>query len=323
MYYYLALLTYFMSFSVVSYVLVSIAWPAKKTILREQLSFYEQSWRQAHAQAEPELDTGTGLKARLKRLIVKYVSSRGSAELIEKRLEMSGIKMDWSEFVFYHLLFAIGSGAIGYMISGVVAAILLIIISAWLPLGLLHWLTAKRRAAFEGQLPETLTMLSGSLKAGYSLLQAVDMVSQEITPPLSDELKRVLGDARLGLPVEEALEKMSGRMASKNFEWMVLAVKIQREVGGNLAEVFSTLAATIRERETLLRQIKALTAEGRLSAAILLALPIVVTMALYIVNRPYIMMLFSSGTGWAMTAFALIMMALGSYWLRRVVKIEV
>jgi tight adherence protein B len=323
MMYFVLLALFFVSFSLLAFTLITIAWP-KKTVLSEQLGFYEQSWHMAHGEHKrEEIDPSAGLKQRYKQLAVRLAKDRPFVNFIKRRLEMSGVAMDWSEFLFYHVSFVVAVGAVGYLLDGIAVAVIAVLIGSWLPLGLLSYLSGRRQAEFGRQLPEVLTMISASLKAGYSLLQAVDMVAQEITPPMSEEFSRVLSDARLGLSVEDALEKMSARICSTNFDWMLLAIKIQREVGGNLAEVLGTLGKTIREREALTRQIKVLTAEGRLSAIILLGLPVLVFISLYFLNRGYITPLFTTTSGMMMFAVAIGLMGLGTFWLNRIVKIEV
>ncbi|WP_287007181.1 type II secretion system F family protein [Candidatus Aquicultor secundus] len=166
-------------------------------------------------------------------------------------------------------------------------------------------------------------MLAGSLRAGYSMLQAISLASEESKPPISDEFKRVLSETRLGLSIEVALNKMAARVESDDFHWMVLAINIQREVGGNLAEILDIVAKTIRERETLKRQIKTLTAEGRLSSYILIALPFAITAILLVINPGYMSLLFTNVLGWIMAGVAGILMIIGIIWMRKIVSIEV
>lgn len=322
--YYLLLTLYFISFGLMAYTVVSILWP-QRSALTEQIGFYEQSWQAAHVAPGNETKEiiGTGPADRLKLAWARVLGSRESVNYLKGRLEKSGRDIEWSEFAFYHLLSVIIAGALTSWLFGWVAAVVVILFAAWSAGAFLNLLVSMRQSAFSNQLPETLTMLSGSLKAGYSLLQAVDMVSKETTAPMAEEFNRVLTDARLGLPVEEALDKMAARVENTNFEWMIMAIKIQREVGGNLVEVLTTLANTIRERETVARQIKVLTAEGRLSAIILLALPVFVSVAQYILNPSYMTKLFDNTSGLALLASALFLMSIGALWLRKIVKIEV
>ena len=140
----------------------------------------------------------------------------------------------------------------------------------WLYLGFKR---SRRLKAFNAQLAGCLQLMAGSLQAGLSLAQALDTVVREGTEPLAGEFRRALVETRLGVPIEDALESIGERMESADFEWTVMAIRIQREVGGNLAELLLNVAATLRERDYLRRQVKSLSAEGRFSAYILLALP--------------------------------------------------
>ena len=132
------------------------------------------------------------------------------------------------------------------------------------------------------QLPDTLQLLAGTLRAGYSLMQGVEAVSQEVAEPMGQELRRVVTEARLGRPLEEALDGVAERMESGDFAWAVMAIRIQREVGGNLAELLLTVAETMTERERLRRDVNALTAEGRVSAIVLGILPVGLGLFMYV-----------------------------------------
>jgi tight adherence protein B len=148
------------------------------------------------------------------------------------------------------------------------------------------------------------------------------MVVEETMPPTSDEFKRVLSEIRMGLPEREAMENMAERMGSEHFDWVMMAVNVQREVGGNLAEVMETISNTIRERDTVMRQIKALTSEGRLSAYILIALPILLAVVLSFLNREYISLLFTSILGLIMVGIAIVLMIIGIFWIIKIVSVE-
>ena len=140
--------------------------------------------------------------------------------------------------------------------------------------------------------------MSGSLAAGLSLAQSVDTIVREGVEPISSEFKRVLIEARLGVALEDALESVADRFDSKDFAWVVMAIKIQRQVGGNLAELLETVAATMREREYMRRQVAALSAEGKLSAWVLGGLPPLFMLYLLLTNRDYVMVLFTDPIGW-------------------------
>ena len=148
---------------------------------------------------------------------------------------------------------------------------------------------SRRRKAFNRGLPETLQLMSGSLAAGLSLAQSVDTIVREGPEPIAGEFKRVLVETRLGVTLEEALDGIAERFESKDFEWVVMAIRIQRQVGGNLAELLDTVAGTMREREYIRRQVAALAAEGKLSAYVLGGLPPLFLVYLLLTNRDYVM----------------------------------
>ena len=179
----------------------------------------------------------------------------------------------------------------------------------------------KRR--FESQLPDTLTLISTSLRAGYSLLQAVEAVAAEAPEPTSREFGRAIAESRLGRPVVQSLEGIAERMRSDDFEWAVMAIEIQREVGGNLAEVLQIVAETMLQRNRLRREVKALTAEGRISALVLGLMPIGLFGFLFITNRGYLAPLTGSSVGLIALGIGLGLMIVGGLWLRRITTIEV
>jgi tight adherence protein B len=198
-----------------------------------------------------------------------------------------------------------------------------VIIVAVTPIGALKFLTRRRLKAFEDQLPDTLNLLSGSLRSGYSFMQGVEAVAQETTDPMARELRRVLAEARLGRPLEDALSDVATRMKSRDFEWSVLAIRIQREVGGNLAELLQTVADTMIQRGRLRGEVKALTAEGRLSAIIMGLMPLAIGGFLFMSNPEYIGELFAGAIGWGMVVASVVAGLAGFAWLQKIIKIEV
>lgn len=182
---------------------------------------------------------------------------------------------------------------------------------------------AARQTKFLAQLPDTLQLLAGSLKAGYGILQGIDTIVKEVPEPTSSEFQRVLTEARLGLPLEDALDSMAERLDSEDFRWVTVAINIQRRVGGNLAELLETVSETLREREMVRRQISVLSAEGRLSAVILTLLPFGLAGYLTIANPDYIGQLFESAVGQLMILAAVALMGVGVVWMRRLIDIDV
>lgn len=154
-------------------------------------------------------------------------------------------------------------------------------------------------------------------------MQAVDTVVKEAPEPTASEFSRVLTESRLGLPLEDSLEAMADRVGSEDFQWVVVAINIQRRVGGNLAELLDTVADTLRERAMVRRQIKTLSAEGRLSAIILVAMPFVIALYLFTVNRGYLSLLFERTVGQIMMIGAAVLMGIGIAWMRKLIDIDV
>ncbi|NIA24146.1 MAG: VWA domain-containing protein [Gammaproteobacteria bacterium] len=181
----------------------------------------------------------------------------------------------------------------------------------------------REKRIFENQLPDTLILLSTSLRAGYSLLQAVEAVASEAQEPTSREFGRAMAESRLGLGVVDSMRGIAERMQSEDFGWAVMAIEIQREVGGNLAEVLQTVADTMRQRNRLRGEIKALTAEGRISAIVLGALPFVLFAFLFATNRDYLNPLLTRVPGIIAIVVGMVLMGIGVYWLKKIVDIEV
>ncbi len=154
-------------------------------------------------------------------------------------------------------------------------------------------------------------------------MQGVEAISQEVDEPMGLELRRVVTEARLGRPLEEALEGVAERMDSPDFAWTVMAIRIQREVGGNLSELLMTVADTMTQRERLRRDVAALTAEGRISAMVLAFLPFGLGILMYVINPDYMSKLFDDTLGNIMLGAAIVGMAVGFLWMRSIINIEI
>jgi tight adherence protein B len=189
--------------------------------------------------------------------------------------------------------------------------------------GYLHFRISRRLNAFAEQLPEMLQLVAGSLQIGFSLPQALDAAAREGEEPVAGEIRRALAEARLGLPLEDALDKVADRMNSEDCRWAVMAIRIQHEVGGNLTEVLLTIVKTMRERAALHRQVRALSAEGRLSGYILTALPIFMALYMFAFRRPYIRPLWTEPLGIGMSVTAIVLVLIGSVWMRKTSRVEV
>jgi tight adherence protein B len=188
---------------------------------------------------------------------------------------------------------------------------------------LVQGVASRHKTKFENQLPDTLNLLSTSLRSGYSLLQAVEAVSSEAPEPTRREFGRAMNETRLGRSPVLALKQVADRMESLDFDWAVLAISIQREVGGNLAEVLQTAADTMLQRNRLRREMKALTAEGRVSAMVLGSLPFFLFLFLFTSRRDYLQPMLDSTKGLIALGGAFGLLLFGIFWLSKIVKVDV
>lgn len=287
-----------------------------------QLKYFEQL-RASRGGSSSDLNPDS-VRGKVVELAGTVAAKGGFDAAIRQALERAGLPLRPVEYMVMHSSAVIVVGVLVQLIGQkLLLTGLVVFLAALGPVLMLSVLADRRCKAFQEQLPDVLNLLASSLRAGWGLQQAVSVVVSELGAPAAPEFERVVTEARLGLPLEDALEKMAMRMESEDFKWAVTAIAIQREVGGNLSEVLDMVASTIRERATLRRQISSLTAEGRLSAIILIALPFVEGGALLVLNPGYFRPLVGSPYGIVTMLFGLMLLGVGIVWLRNVVKIEV
>jgi len=176
---------------------------------------------------------------------------------------------------------------------------------------------------FTAQLPDMLQLLGTTLRSGFSILQGLDTVSRQLADPIGKEIRHVVAEARLGRPLVEALNEVAERVRSEDFEWVVTSIGIQREVGGNLAELLDIVAATMNDRARLRREAHTLTAEGRIGAVVISILPVALGLFVYSVNPSYIHPLLHEAFGQILFYGSIVLGVVGVFWLRKLVDIEV
>ncbi len=277
------------------------------------------------AEAAPTSALGDGPMTRAVLSLADRVAESRDTSALARRLEEAHVALRPAEWVVVHGLIVVLSGLAATLLGGfrplvTLGAVLLGATVPWLVLGIR---ASRRRSEFYAALPDALQMMAGSLSAGYSLPQALDGVARETGGAFGQEMNRALLESRLGLPIEEALEAAAQRMHSSDFHWVVMAIRTNRQVGGNLAEVLTNVGRTLRERERLRRQIRTLSAEGKLSGWIIGALPLGM-LAFLVVFRPEFMApMFTTLVGWIMLALGAIAYVLGILWIRNLVNMEV
>jgi len=249
---------------------------------------------------------------------------RGLLEKLEGDLERANLPLRGAEALFF--LF-VGVALLAVLVFALtrnpLVTLMVAVLGVFLPRAVLSIQVRRRCKAFERQLPDTLTLMAGTLRAGYSIGQGFEAVSTEIPDPMGRELRRVVTETRLGRPLEESLEAVAERMQSDDFSWAVMAIKIQREVGGNLAELLVTVAETMTQRERLRRDVATLTAEGRMSAVVLGLLPPGLGVVMWAINPTYMSRLFEPGLGYILLGLGVVSMLIGFAWMKKIITIEV
>lgn len=257
--------------------------------------------------------------------VTQRLMSPAAEQRLSARLELAAITRKPAEWVIIGGCGAfVIAAALSILTGNVIIGVLVGALAGWLGMRmLLSFLIRRRRGAFAEQLPDLLQLIASSLQSGFSLPQALDAVVRETGQPAAGEFARALAEARLGADLEDAMETIADRMGSDDLRWTVMAIRIQRGIGGNLAEVLTTTVSTIRERGYLRRQVHALSSEGRLSAYVLIALPIAVGCLLFLTRRAYMRPLWTTHMGELMLAGAVVLLVVGIVLMRQMIKIEV
>lgn len=255
-------------------------------------------------------------------LVTRMVAARPRVQRWAYALERAGIRRPLPEVIIM-----VGAGvllgfATGMLVSGPLLGLIFSVVLLLLLIGVVAIRADLRRKKFTDQLDDVLQLLATNLRAGHSMLQALSGLATDIDEPARSELTRAVNEVRVGRDLGEAIEETASRMASEDFAWVAQAVSINRRVGGNLADVLESISVTIRERNQIRRQVRSLSAEGRLSGYILVGMPIVVALILSLLNPLYFEVFTQTAAGLTMLAACVALMTLGSLWLWRLVQVE-
>ncbi len=301
----------------------TVALRRKRTrIALEAYGSSQQPERAASTEPQSRLGDGAVIRTAVE-LAGRAVESRGLEERLALWLDRAGMRFTPGEWVVVQVTAATVSAALTFLLAGSVLTALAVAVVVALAVHLTLKVKAQRRAAaFLAAMPDALQLVASGLSSGYSLPQALDAAVRDGEDPVATEFGRALAEARLGVPLESALESVAERMDSRDFSWVVMAVRIQREVGGNLSEVLETLCRTLRDRQALRRQVAALSAEGRLSAYILIGLPILLAMWFSYSRPEYFGLMYTTVWGWGMLAGSAVALTLGALWMQKLVKVE-
>lgn len=255
--------------------------------------------------------------------IDEKIEKKNLSQKIQTNLQKADLPLRISEYLLLNLLSTTVGMLFGYILGQTVGMIILGILGLKVLPFYVKMQQKKRQKLFQEQLEGSLTLTSNCLKSGYSFLQAVEMVARESPQPTSVEFYKILRETALGLPLEDALTKLAQRIESDDFDLLITSVIIQRQTGGNLAEILDNIGTTIRERVRLKGEISALTAMGKMSGGVVSTLPIGLAILLYFMNPDYMIPFFASTLGRMMIGVGIIMMGLGMFVIKKIITIEV
>jgi tight adherence protein B len=294
---------------------------SEQSLVEERLGRYLEDESATTAEkGEKSSPVGDWLNSRVER------SNWGGG--IARELARADIKLKSSEYVMLMAISAAGVGVISWYIGGqvILFGILGGVFGLFLPRIYVRRQQGKRLQRFNDQLADMLNLMVNGLRAGYSTMQAMEAVSKEMPSPISDEFRRVVQEMQLGIPMERALENLLRRIPSEDLDLVITAMNVQREVGGNLAEILDTISYTIRERVRIKGEIRVLTSQVMYSGRFLAIMPILISLALWVLNRPYMMEFFNPETripGIIALSIGALLIASGYFVMTRIATIEV
>jgi len=256
--------------------------------------------------------------------LTRVLAQRGVGAGLSTQLAQADLKLTVGEFIAATVVLVIVASALAFVLAGDVLIVGVVVLAGiFLPRFYLKRLRGQRLKNFNDQLGDALNLIVNSLRAGYSVLQAMESVAQEMGPPMSVEFGRVHQEVQLGLTLEDALAHMTRRITSEDLDMTVTAINVQREVGGNLAEVLDSISHTIRERVRIRGEIRALTSYGRGAGTMLSAIPIILSGCIYTIQPDFMSAMFTHTCGYILTAAAVSGIVLGYVIIRKIVNIDI
>jgi len=285
-------------------------------LIEERLGFEEP---QAEAR-QPKGQRPSPLTDALDRALVE----RGIGSDLATQLARANLKLTVGEFAALTVILVVLAGAASFAWKrDVIVTAVASLLAFFAPRAYVGLRRGRRLKAFNSQLGDTINLMVNSIRAGYSILQAMRAVSDEMAPPISEEFGRVVQEVQLGIPLDDALAHMLRRVPSEDLDMMITAINIQREVGGNLAEVLESISFTIRERIRIKGEIKALTAQSRISGYMVALVPVVLAGVIYLINPEFMGLLFEHTCGHIMLGVAALGVGAGFFVINKVVDIDV
>jgi len=271
-----------------------------------------------------DIDEEAKRLSRLTEGLNRVVEKRGFGARIAAQLTQASLKLTVAEYLILNFLSILLGGALGWLVfRNNILFVSGFIVGFFVPRIIVNVLKGQRLRKFNDQLGDTINLLVNSLRSGYSMPQAMETVAGDMPPPISEEFHRVGIEISLGVSLEKALDNMLRRVNSPDLDLLITAINVQHEVGGNLAEILDIISHTIRERVRIQGEIKTLTAQGEITGYVLSGLPFGLTAILFLMNREYMMRMFTTPCGWIMSGVAVTIIVIGFVVMKKVVQIEV
>lgn len=289
--------------------------PAGQELVEKRLGDTEKETKKKEKKGKRESVVGAAVD--------RAVAGRSFAQNLSTQLARANLKWTVGEFIVMTVIFAVGAGALFFVLKRIVLVPVGILGGFFLPRIYLSMRKNKRLKEFNDQLGDALNLMVNSLRAGYSTMQAMEVISNEMPAPISEEFGRVVLELQLGVPFDTAMANLMRRMPSGDMDLVITAMSVQREVGGNLAEVLDAISFTIRERVRIKGEIKALTAQGRITGYVITALPFALAGLIYMMTPDFMGGLFTDPCGWVMIGVSLVLIVLGYFVINKIVNIEV
>lgn len=261
-------------------------------------------------------------RRQLMRLVSERLAGEGFGNRLAQRLRRADLRLQVAEFILLALGLGLAGMLFGWLFDRIMFGVMMAAIGVLAPFLYLNMRTGKRRKTLEGQLGDSLVLIANSLRSGYSFLQAMDVVAREMPPPIGKEFEMVLRETRINIPVEDALQNLVRRVGSDDLDLAITAMLVQRQVGGNMAEVMDTIATTIRDRAKLKGEVSALTATGRMSGYVVAGVPVGLVLLVSAINPEFMRPLFTHPIGWAAMAVAGCMQLTGAFIISRMTNVK-
>ncbi|MBL8160603.1 MAG: type II secretion system F family protein [Anaerolineae bacterium] len=299
---------------------------SESDLVEERLGRYEQGYQSfleiEQSETEAKEDSRKALDA-----LDRAIAKRPFAQKWRTQLARADLKLTVAEFAALHVISPVIFFGLGYFLlfrGDLIMSIVAGFVGFFFPRIYVSRQTSQRLIRFENQLPDTLALWVNALRSGFSVLQAMEAISRDAPEPTSTEFKRVVQEVQLGIDVDDALAHLLARVESEDLDLVITAVNIQREVGGNLAEILETIGHTIRERIKLKGEIRVLTAQGRITGYLISGLPIVVALFLSAVQPGFMNPMFENRLcGWPMLGIGLALIGMGMAAIQKIVNIEI